>query len=240
MSTEKPSVSRGRGRGPGRLPAARVIAEMDKEQIAALRQQELLRGLSDVEVLRRWFVAEDQWELTERQDWVRQRWEFAKAMFMKRRKFLEIQQAMVREFGISAAQAYRDFRNALNCFGDIDRIPAEAHRQRSIEMALEAYRIAKKAKDADGMTKAVRMYYTAAGLDKDDPDRIDLEKLMSERVYAEVLDPAIRDLLLNFMEQSGGSIDVSRLFELLYSAKDGEYISYEQASDDAATGAAGD
>lgn len=222
------------------LRAAVVVAEMDRDQIAALRMQERLRGLSDYEIVRRWLTATDQWELNEKQDWIRKRWEFAKAQFQKRKKFSAIRDAMVREFGISTAQAARDMRAALDCFGDIDRIPKEAHRQRVIEMALQAFKVAKKANDADGMTKAGRLYHTAAGLDNDDPDRIDMEKLMQERVYAEVLDPAIRELLLNFMEQAGGSIDVSKLFETIYAAKGGEYVPYENLPDDAGTGPAGD
>lgn len=203
------------------------------EEISTLRIRERLKGLSDTEVVSLWYTAEDQWELTARQDEMRKRWDFAKAQFLKRKTFAQIRDAMIEQFTISAATAARDMRKALSVFGDLDKVPKEAHRQRAIEMALAAFKMAKKNKDADGMAKATRMYMTATGVDRDDLDAPDLEKLMKMRNYMLVLDPAVRELLLNVLNQAGGSIDVTKLYEQMYQAKEGEYIPYEDGDTNA-------
>jgi hypothetical protein len=69
-------------------------------------------------------------------------------------------------------------------------------------------------------------YMAATGVDKDDPDTVDLDKIMKERTYIEALDPALRELLLNFLAQSGGSVDTAKLFETIYAAKNEEYVEY--------------
>ena len=210
------------------------LSDLEPAELKWLRIKESLKGLSDTDIVSRWYLATDQedWRLTERQDAMRQRIDFAKGQFLKRKKYNDIREALMNEFGVSIAQAQIDIRRAMNLFGDIDKIPKEAHRQRTIQMALDTFKVAKSAGDTYGMAKATEVYFKAAGLDKDETERVDIEKMMSQRTYVEVLDPKLREMLLNFLRISGGSIDVTKLFNHISAVPDGEYIDYETATDD--------
>lgn len=193
-------------------------SDITKKSLPELRRKERLRGLPDTEVVQHWYKADDadDWTLTPRQDLIRRRIDFAKAQFLARNTYMQIAHAIETEFGVSIATARNDIRAAMQVFGDLDRVPKEAHRQRAIEMALDTYKIAEALKDADGMAKATKNYIAATGVDKDDPDLPDLEKLMRERIYVEVIDQRMTHLLQQFIAHSGGSLDMSKLFEALH------------------------
>ena len=193
-------------------------SDITKKSLPELRRKERLRGLPDTEVVQHWYKAADadQWTLTPRQEQIRRRIDFAKAQFLARNTYMQIANTLVTEFGVSIATARNDIRAAMQVFGDLDRVPKEAHRQRAIEMALETFRMAEALKATEGMAKATKNYIAATGVDKDDPDLPDLEKLMRERIYIEVLDTRMTDLLQQFITQSGGSVDMSKLFEALH------------------------
>ena len=162
-------------------------SDITKKSLPELRRKERLRGLPDTEVVQHWYKAadDDQWTLTPRQEQIRRRIDFAKAQFLARNTYMQIANTLVTEFGVSIATARNDIRAAMQVFGDLDRVPKEAHRQRAIEMALETFRMAEALKDTEGMAKATKNYIAATGVDKDDPDLPDMEKLMRERIYAE-------------------------------------------------------
>jgi len=204
--------------------AALPIAE--RKQMAA---RERLRGLGEVDIVKAWYEADEPFDLKPSEDQIRQRWDFAKAQFLKRKRYQSILEALMEEFKISISQARNDVRNMKYLFGDFEEIPKLAHKQRAIEMSLAAFDVAKKAGDADGMAKATKVYISAAGLDRDDAEPFDLDKLMKERMYVEVMDPLLRNLLLNLLEQSGGVLDTSMMFERVRAAKESEdYIDHEE------------
>jgi hypothetical protein len=206
-------------------------SDITPDNIGEHRRLERMRGLGDREVVSAWYRADDAdtWNLTDRQEEIRRRVDFAKAQFIARSGYEDTMNAIATEFGCGIATARRDIAQAMNLFGQLDKVPKEAHRARAIDMALETFKVAQKLEDPTGMAKATAAYISATGLDKDDPDAVDIEKLMKERTYVEVLDPALRELLLNFLAQSGGSVDVSRLFEHIYASKNDEYIEHEAA-----------
>lgn len=193
-------------------------SDITKENLPELRRKERLKGLPDTEVVQLWYKADDadDWTLTPRQDLIRRRIDFAKAQFLARNTYMQIAHAIETEFGVSIATARNDISAAMQVFGDLDRVPKEAHRQRAIEMALDTFRMAEALKDTEGMAKATKNYIAATGVDKDDPDLPDLEKLMRERIYIEVIDKRMSDLLQQFIAHSGGSLDMSKLFEALH------------------------
>lgn len=210
------------------------VLSLTPEQIAQMRIREGLKGLPPKEIVKRWYMSREPFDLTEQEERIRERWDWVKAQFLARRSYGEIRDDMVTEFGIGSATAGRDIRDALECFGDLDRVPMEAHRQRAQQMALEAFNVAKEEKDGKAMAAAARVYMEATGVDKDDSQRIDIEKMMQERVYVEALDPQVRTLLLNLIHQSGGSTDLSKVFQAMYAAKDAEdFQDYEDISDHA-------
>ena len=204
---------------------ATALTPAQRAQVAA---RERLKGMGEVDILRVWYRGEEAFELTEYEDAIRQRWDFAKAQFLGMNPYGDTVAALMQEFGISIAQARNDIRNMRHAFGNLDEVPKALHRERAIEMSLKAYKVAEKAADSDGMSKATKAYILAAGLDKDDAEKIDLEKLMKQRLYVEALDPLVRSFLLNFLEKSGGSVDAAGLFEQVYAgAGEGEFVDYE-------------
>lgn len=208
------------------------IAALPIEQRRQMAARERLKGLSEVDIVKTWYESDEQFELKPAEDAIRQRWDFAKGQFLKRKPYGKIIKALMEEFKISISQARNDVRNMRYIFGDLDEIPRMAHRQRAIEMSLAAFDVANKAKDADGMAKATKVYVTAAGLDRDDSEPFDLDKLMKERMYVEVMDPQLRTLLLNLLAQSGGVLDTSSMFEKIRGARESDdFTEYEDIPD---------
>jgi len=213
------------------MPAAVTLLPPEQRRELAIRER--MKGMGEVDILRLWYRGDETFELTPTEDSIRQRWDFAKAQFLALSSYGDTVQALMNEFGVSIAQARNDIRNMRHAFGNLDEVPKQLHRERAIGMALAAFKIAQAKQDSDGMSKATKVYVLAAGLDKDDTEKIDLEKLMKERVYVEALDVQVRSFLLNFLKQGAGSIDVSQLFEAMYAAKDGEFVDYEEMAQEA-------
>lgn len=195
-----------------------------------------MRGWSETEIVTAWFRAEDPFELTIKEDNMRRRWMAARAYFLQLLSYAEVVENLQRDFTIGIAQARVDIRNMQAVFGEIEKVTKDAHRARAIEMALKTFKTAELTDDTAGMAAATKTYILATGIDKDDPEKVDLEKIMRERIYVEALDEDVRNLLLNFMQQSGGLVDGSKLFEGLYAAKKSDqFIDYEMLPNDGAT-----
>lgn len=204
-------------------------SELPVEHRRQVALRERLTGLGEVDIVKAWYEAEEPFELNEREDAIRMRWDFAKAQFLKRKTYQKTIKALMEEFEISISQARIDIRNMRYTFGPLDEVPKIARRQLAMNMALEAFDVARTAKDSDGMSKATKAYITAAGLDREDSEPFDLEKLMRDRMYVEILDPTLRNLLLNLLDQSGGVMDTSIMFERVNSAKNAEdFTDYEE------------
>lgn len=209
------------------------ITALPPETRRQMAVRERLRGLGEVDIVKAWYNAEEPFDLNDREDAIRKRWDFAKAQFLDRRSYGEIIASLQAHFSISVAQARNDVRNMRVVFGPLDEVPKAAHRVRAVEMVLAAYNIAEAKQDSDGMTRAAEAYARITGLDKDDAERIDIEKLMKERTYVEVMDPQIRNLLLNFLAQSGGVVDVSAFFEKVHPVKDSpEFADFEEVEEE--------
>ncbi len=210
------------------------IAALPPETRRQMAVRERLRGLGEVDVVRAWYQAEEPFDLNEREDAIRRRWDFAKAQFLDRRTYGEILAVLQSQFGISISQARNDIRNMRHVFGPLDEVPKAAHRVRAEQMILKAYNMALQREDFDAMIRATDAYARIVGLDKDDAERVDIEKLMKERTYVEVIDPTIRNLLLNFLAQSGGVVDTSALFEQVHPVRESaDFVDFEEVPADA-------
>jgi len=75
---------------------------------------------------------------------------------------------MVKHFGISEGQAYKDIRNCRRLFGDIRSYTKEAMRYHVSQWAIELYKMAKQKKDLRGMEKALERITKSYNLDKED------------------------------------------------------------------------
>lgn len=205
------------------------IASLSPEARETLKIRDSLKGKSEPDIVAFWYRSETPFELKPIEDGIRQRWDFAKAQFLALNTYGDTVAALMKEFSISIAQARNDIRNMRHAFGNLDEVPKHVHRERAIQMALKAYKAAENDDSAYDMAQATKVYIIAAGLDKDEVDQINLEKLMKERIYVEALDPIVRNFMLNFLQQSGGNVDVSKLFEAVYAAKDAaDFTDYEQ------------
>lgn len=204
------------------------IAALSPAEREDLKIRESLKRMSEPEIVAFWYKSETPFTLKPLEDKIRQRWDWAKAQFLALKTYGETIDSLMSEFSISISQARYDIKNMRHAFGNLDEVPKHVHRERAIQMSLKAFQCAELDKDAAGMAKATQVYIIAAGLDKEEVDTINLEKLMKERIYVEALDPIVRTFLLNFLNQSGGTVDATKLFEAVYAAKDGEdFTDYE-------------
>ena len=77
---------------------------------------------------------------------------------------------LVKQFGISEGQAYRDIRNSRRLFGDVRTYTKEAMRYHVTQWAIELFKLARLKKDFRGMEKALERITKAYNLDKEDLD----------------------------------------------------------------------
>ncbi len=77
---------------------------------------------------------------------------------------------LVKQFGISEGQGYRDIRNSRRLFGDVRTYTKEAMRYHVTQWAIELFKLARMKKDFRGMEKALERITKAYNLDKEDLD----------------------------------------------------------------------
>lgn len=133
-----------------------------------------------------------------------------------------IQQAiplLISQFKISEAQAYRDIRNAIQLFGDVISSSKEGHRYVIYEYAVKTFQLAAKNGDHKAMSQAVSNMIKLLGLDRDDPDIPEFEKL-KPNVYPIVLDQQLEDTLKQLLSNPG-SVNLSKLM-----SKDAQTVKY--------------
>ena len=206
------------------------VADLSPYEIQSLRMRDKLKGLSPSDKLKAWYASEEPFDLNEMETRLKERWEFARVHFMDCKMYSEIVEELVDEFGISPQLAKIDIRNMRHTFGDTDEISKQAHRQRAQQMALKAYKMAENDKDAATMIKASKQYLIATGADSPDSDQLDVQKLMEDRTYVEVLDPGIRELLMGIIANFNGVVDSSKVFEMIMSQKQVVDIPHEMVA----------
>lgn len=215
-----------------------AVLDLTPEERVEIALREKMKGWAEKDIVAAWFRSTEKFELSAREDYIRQRWTQARALFLAMQTYAEIVEALQQDFGISISQARNDVADMQRMFGDIEKVSKDAHRARAIEMSLSAFKTAKDEKDSAGMAAATKTYILATGIDRDDPAAQDLEKAMQERMYVEVLDPRLRSMLHNYAEKQGGVVDTTKLVEAVISAMDEGYIdieSEEMNDDDTAT-----
>lgn len=115
-------------------------------------------------------------------------------------------------FQLSMAQAWRDLHLSEALFGNLRQSNKAMKRQIAENMALETYRQAKRTGDLKAMAAANRNYIAATGIENEDLDLPDFDKLQPN-IYAVVLDDDVRQLFTDFIQNSGGSLDLTKLIE---------------------------
>lgn len=110
-----------------------------------------------------------------------------------------------KEFGLSRTQAWRTIRETELIFSKMQKVDKAVYRNIAAEMAKKSYRKAELRNDPKTMVAATNALIKAYGLDQDDPDLPEFEKL-TPHTYI-ILPPANAPQL---GEIGGGLIDLNQ------------------------------
>lgn len=211
------------------LSAQKALA-MSPDERRKYKNRQDLKGMKALDVIQRWLGNPDEFDLSEEERVMVARMEFAKEKFYQMYSYNEVRELLMSEYNIAIDTASRTIRNMRSIFENVEDIPKSMKRQTAERMAMDAYKLAMVNEDADAASKAVAVYIKAAGIEKEEIQKFDIERIQNEKVFAEVLDPQIRSMLLSVLKNGGGVTDFSQIFEGI--AADPEYTDFEQVSDE--------
>lgn len=209
--------------------SARKAMAMSPEQRRKYTNRQALKGMKALDVIRRWMNDPDEFDLNEEERGMVSRMEFAKEKFHQMYQYNEVRELLMTEFNIAIDTASRVIRNMRSIYDSVEELPKSLKRQTAERMAMDAYKLAMVREDPDAAAKAIAVYIKASGIEKEDIEKFDIERIQNEKVFAEVLDPQIRSMLLSVLAKGGGVTDFSQIFEGL--AADQDYTDYEQVPD---------
>jgi hypothetical protein len=132
----------------------------------------------------------------------------AYSMILAVRSKKYIVSALIMQFKISLDKAYRIIRECSEIFADVGKVDKEIHRHTAIEMAKQSYRKAKKAGSTRDMVSATTALIKAAGLDREDADLPDFEKL-NPSLIINVLPEGMEDQIQQLL--SGGAVNLNNI-----------------------------
>ena len=135
--------------------------------------------------------------LSKHQQEVLTRLEAAWALLLDKKPEEKTITKLIKKFGISRAQAYRDLGDSKHLFGDVVKSNREADRYLLKEMAMETYALSKKAGEFKEMNKAVDNLIKITGIQKDDANIPDAEAFLPSNYVLELKNNTGKDLTLN-------------------------------------------
>ena len=191
------------------------------------RSKEILTGLKAVDAIRLYYTSRHPIELSAKQEEIHVRYRYAYTCQLEAVPNMEIVSRMKGLFGIAENQAFRDIRESIKVFGDASRPEKEGIRMVVLEWAKDIYQNARAEKDWKEANASIRNIINLMGLDRDDPDMPDFDKI-SGGVHPLVLDEPVRKLLLNLLE--AGSVDITSLLKQATKASNIEDIGYEEVN----------
>lgn len=164
---------------------------------------------SDAEVLGRLVMGElEESELTAHQKEKLREVRMAHAMLLDAMPNHVVSAKLVSQLKVSETKAWRVIKLTEQLFGSNRKANKDFKRQISENMALETYRMAKKAGNLVAMTAANARYNDANGLKIEDPDLPDFEKLQPS-LNIIVINPDIESRVLELLSQ--GPLDLAEL-----------------------------
>lgn len=165
---------------------------------------------TDIQCIRDWYKDESgELKLTKHQEIKRKRILVAQSMLASAKPNSEIIEVLSEDFDISGGQAFRDVKDAIALYGDLRKAEKEGLRYIIYDMALHSYNTAKKDANVKGMNAAINNMTKLLGLDREEPDLPDFEKL-EPSTYIITLDEEVREMFLAFINM-GGSLDLTKL-----------------------------
>lgn len=163
-------------------------------------------------------------KLTAKQEEIRQRLVAAHGLLCRFHSPTRAIKKHKKRWDLSDVQAWRDVRQAISLFGDVQKAEKEGIRYIVFEYSIETFRQAKKAKDFKAMARAVDTMTKIMGLDKESPDLPDFEKLKPAMIVVGLPDDQVQrlDTIL-----AAGAVDLS---QGLPTAE--EYLEYEEVGEE--------
>lgn len=167
---------------------------------------------TDYQILNEYFLGNiEEDELTPHQQEKLRRVNHCYRMLNDMRPSIEIVKKLMKKYSVSRSSAFRDLGLCQQIFGDL-RKPNKAFKRSIAEkMALDTYRMAKKAGDTSGMARANKNYIEATGANIEDPEMPDFDKLQPS-VYAIVVAPEVEGMI-NAMLGQAGPVNLSKLYD---------------------------
>jgi hypothetical protein len=117
---------------------------------------------------------------------------------------------MIKKFGISEAQAFRDIKNSTSLFGDVKISEREGFNHILFEYAMKAYNMARKEGNINQMNKAISNMIIIKGINKDIPNLPDFSMFQPHEFKIDI-PKEVTDMLKKAL--SAGSIDVTKMME---------------------------
>lgn len=120
----------------------------------------------------------------------------------------QIVNKLVKEKGISQAQAYLDIRNSGRLFGNVMKADTEGSRALWIEYLLDFLKRCKQKGDRTNESKALKLLAEYGGLANEDNPEFNPEKFENMEIHVNVH----KDVQTKLLEMlSGGSVDLNNL-----------------------------
>lgn len=121
-------------------------------------------------------------ELTDKQEEIRQRYLRMNALLLEGHPPSDAVKIHAKENDITNRQAWNDYRGTVALFGQIGKAEKEGMRRLLYEHSMRIYKKASSAGDIKGMNSAINNMWKLLGLDKEDSDLPDFEKLQPSLV----------------------------------------------------------
>ena len=144
--------------------------------------------------------------LPDHQEEIRLRWETIHGLILRGETETRIKKKVQALTGVSESTIVRDIQSVDTVFGS-RKLSFEIRRQRASDMALEAYRLARKEKDTRGMNSAIANLIRSDGLEKEPVD-LPFEKLEAH-IFIIALPPSVSAQLDKAFPIVDGRIDLN-------------------------------
>jgi hypothetical protein len=164
----------------------------------------------------------DKTKLSRQDNHIRVRWETAYSMLINQNGVeLDVVRMLMKFYGISKMQAYRDVYNCTRCFGLVGGMDRQFIRHMVTQWAIESLQQAELMNDFDAMDGFLNIIIKANNLDKEDIDIPDPSKIQPpvqllsvdytflKSEYFKLIDPKAQKALLNLHKQVVALIDAS-------------------------------
>ena len=168
----------------------------------------------------------DKTKLSRQDNHIRVRWETAYSMLINQNGVeLDVVRMLMKFYGISKMQAYRDVYNCTRCFGPIGGMDRHFIRHMVTQWAMESLQQAELMNDFDAIDRFLNIIIKANNLDKEDIDIPDPSKIQPpvqllsvdytflKSEYFKLIDPKAQKALLNLHKQVVALIDASPIAE---------------------------